>query len=1362
MKLKSIILILAIFLCIFAIIILKNNGAIKKDIITYNAEELTQNEEKLQDLEVGKNAKISSIQILKCKTGTGPFDENDQPGNDSSENNNIVRSFDQITWTIEATMALKNTNSIENYQGGILEIQAEVPENCKNLVEWDEKSMAWAEEKNISVDGRIFTAKYTMPKQEKTVPGKQTLVLVLKVNGASNGLEVKPNITMNLLGNEEKEKQKIIFEKTIVSAAPSYNIKLIQNTELQKKLTVDYGEGNTNGRMYGYGINLQLYNENISKGLKGIEYPKGEITFDLNLKLERSILGSKELEDITNNCTPILWNYKINNPFENYGEIKERTMYWDNIYNRYVLNAPMGNKNNRTYSVYNSGNIKMTQEKEKIHVLITDYDFDGTFPIYNYHYPTFAHNSREYLDNIGCFSVGYFQIFVPDNQASTVQDRNYYLNVSDSNFKAKSISNVNTNTQVANDDDSCTIQHVIYKPGKYAQYMILRDNKCNKFITTTASSGDGYAGIETVFTLGCKFSMDINNDYDIHGADKFVKFDANCVEPVMFNNKEKYKTLAFNGTMKFDVYYVTKKDGTNWLNQDEMNNANIEDMELYKELSEIPNNKLCIGVFLESSEGYLATSSGDNNVVYLPVKVKTNAIIGQTYGFTQRTRYWKESLDRKKYSQAIKTSYNQYPRLEWDSGNKNYIKTEYNESGNIAAGTHSGGWQYGQSILVVGADMKINKEAIDEETSEKKINYDFSKNEYDVTYKLTPIINSYDNINITDAILKIEDNLPKEISYIPGSCNFKEPEIEKNDDGTTKLIWYIYGIENEKIDPIIYKAHIDETVENSTILNSTAIISEIPEIDNNGNKIYKIGNIIEKNRITEVSIQVINLSSYYVYKKTETSVIEKNGDMSFKIVCGNKTEDELNEFRLLDILPYNADSRGTAFNGTYKIKNINLKQIDTITNKEIKNNNIKILITEEKNVRNKITVKDENLELSNIWKNYISGEKIDKEITAILLAGSLKAKTKLEIDILIETSNNEAEDIYKNQVTVQTNKNTEEMQTSIVAVKTINRKIQGKVWEDSNKNGIIDKEEKYISNLKVNLLDDNENIIDEKTTDGNGIYKFEKFKKGKYKVKIQELDSNIQEITLKDVGINKEINNKFNSNGETDILDAFEKSDLPLIEEKYINAGIIIKKIEEKNIEEQEPEPPKNFNISIDKYIKNIIIDGKTQKIQNGKIEKIEVPNKKISKTDINIEYEVIVKNTSEIDSKVQIEEVIPEGLSLVEAKDWKKEGEKYILDLELKAGEEKTLQIKAKWNNSEENFGTKENIVKINEATNDLNLQETDLNDNQSKADLIISIKTGNTKINIIIGILIIIELIIIIIIKKKIKTISWIATKI
>ena len=95
--------------------------------------------------------------------------------------------------------------------------------------------------------------------------------------------------------------------------------------------------------MYGYGFTVQLYNDDESKGLKGLEYPEGEISFDIDLKLERSKLGSSELEDITDECTPILWQYRLNDwTSNNEGLIEGRSMYATNSYNRYCTGLPLG------------------------------------------------------------------------------------------------------------------------------------------------------------------------------------------------------------------------------------------------------------------------------------------------------------------------------------------------------------------------------------------------------------------------------------------------------------------------------------------------------------------------------------------------------------------------------------------------------------------------------------------------------------------------------------------------------------------------------------------------------------------------------------------------------------------------------------------------------------------------------------------------------------------------------------------------------------------------------------------------------------------------------------------------------------
>lgn len=79
---------------------------------------------------------------------------------------------------------------------------------------------------------------------------------------------------------------------------------------------------------------------------------------------------------------------------------------------------------------------------------------------------------------------------------------------------------------------------------------------------------------------------------------------------------------------------------------------------------------------------------------------------------TQRTQVWTDKLDRNIYS--ILHPENEYPTPTWDSGNKQYIKTEYDANGEVITGTHSGGAQYGNTVLAVGANLHGNIKAVTE------------------------------------------------------------------------------------------------------------------------------------------------------------------------------------------------------------------------------------------------------------------------------------------------------------------------------------------------------------------------------------------------------------------------------------------------------------------------------------------------------------------------------------------------------------------------------------------------------------------------------------------------------------------------
>ena len=1097
----------------------------------------------------GDKGYISSAQIIQTKTGTGPWDANDEPGNDSSEDNNIVRSFDQVTWTVDLTMALKSGVVDSGLTGGIINVEATLPETCADVMKWDLDSMKWIEKGNVSTDGRTLTGQYSMLETEITIPGKQTLVFVLGVEGAGNKTEIIPTFTFELEGNEENDKVTITGDKIIVSAKGKYNIKLNRNVQLADKTTVDYGEGNTSGRMYGYSFELQIYNENESKELKGIEYPNGDITFDIDLKLERSRFGSNELEDITDEATPILWNYRVNDWTSTNieGNIPGRNMHTGNGYFLYNLQVPLGKFREAEYSTYNSGNIKITQEGSSLKVVVSDYKLNGTFPYYESSYSANTHRSKIYTENIGTFSVGYMQIFVPDTEASTIENRNYYLTVSDSNMRVTSITNQILTSQMSTSDDTSRISHVIYSPGTYSHITYFYDTNF-KLLSTTTSTGDSKETIGNIVMALSKFEISLYSDNDIYTANKFYKFDGECFEPIYYNNA-RYIKRNMGGNAQFRVWYVTKKDGKNWTSQTELNNANIEDMDIYDNIEDIPENKICVGVYVESIDGYISKYTGDNNGLVIPLKIKETATIGSTYSINVRTQVWTYQLDRNIYS--IVHPENKYPTPTWDSGNLQYIKTEYDENGEIISGTHNGGARWGNTLLAIGANLHGEIKAING-SNEEKVNYDLGKNESIVTYSVEPQLDGNTNITsqIENVTLKAEVTLPQGLTYIPGSSEYGEPEITNNSNGSQTLIWYIYGvISGQAIEPIRFNAQIDNESENGQQYETKFVISEVIGTDG----ISKIGNSKVDFRTSTETINVINLASHRLYKEVEIPIIEKNGQIKYNISYSNNTDETVSDFQLLDILPYNGDSRGTEFEGTYMLESVKVNQMISASTQST--DNLQLFTTNSDNVKS-MTAKDTGIGVDSIWSEKTIGASLNENTTGFAIKGEIVGKSRLDIEITLNTTGNAPENVYANNAMAQVYTDSEQMQTGTVQAQVVSRKIQGKVWEDSNRNGVIDSSEKYLEGTTVKLLNSTNNAeVTRTTTNAQGEYEFTDLAKGTYKVEVAIDD--LHELTDKEVGTNKEINSKFNqSTKQTDEITKLNTISSPEIIEENVNAGI--------------------------------------------------------------------------------------------------------------------------------------------------------------------------------------------------------------
>ena len=187
-----------------------------------------------------------------------------------------------------------------------------------------------------------------------------------------------------------------------------------------------------------------------------------------------------------------------------------------------------------------------------------------------------------------------------------MEDRDYYLTVSDNNMRIISNTGENIVTQMNMSDDSPRVQHVIYKQGSYAHRIMLHTlNGGLSLVSSDPGAGNGRANVGEILRISSGYNISITNDYDIYTANKFIKFDGDCFEPVYYEDNSRYTWETSMGTAKFRIWYVTKKDGSNWTSQTEMNNANIEDMDIYDNIEDIPEDRYCIGLYIETTEGYI-------------------------------------------------------------------------------------------------------------------------------------------------------------------------------------------------------------------------------------------------------------------------------------------------------------------------------------------------------------------------------------------------------------------------------------------------------------------------------------------------------------------------------------------------------------------------------------------------------------------------------------------------------------------------------------------------------------------------------------------------------------------------------------
>ena len=389
------------------------------------------------------------------------------PGDDSSVNNKLVRSFDDITYVLNySVMGDPPQEAYTTDYHTRLRIRAVLhcsPEEASFDITGLSNAgiVSGVDESGNPIQTLTGYWSKTITPKMMGAGGQSELQqenIVVKVYSMENGSLIKPEFEMWFEGNNYSLRPKCSPETVTVSAAPKYNVSIMSNPDLCRTIgydkatksqisrvnSEDTNPDHINCTVTGFGITLQLYNDPSIKGLKGIEIPKDEIEFDLSFKGRLYGPNQKQIDNVAE--APILWAYKENNnssfgrDLDTSSDIIE--MSWDDVdmkerHSHFAYSAAPYNSGGDAQSCYDGGGWVITRSDKtaasgetKLHVKVSGFKFNNdNNPV---KYSGNVESSQLSSNAVKAFSAGYVQMLLPfSNEYSDSLQSGYYQLVMD-------------------------------------------------------------------------------------------------------------------------------------------------------------------------------------------------------------------------------------------------------------------------------------------------------------------------------------------------------------------------------------------------------------------------------------------------------------------------------------------------------------------------------------------------------------------------------------------------------------------------------------------------------------------------------------------------------------------------------------------------------------------------------------------------------------------------------------------------------------------------------------------------------------------------------------------------------------------
>lgn len=609
------------------------------------------------------SAAVSRLRLTDRITGTAPFDADNGRGDDKDETNDIVRSYDTVTYDYEYTLTPDST--MDYYRRTRVGFRFELP-YPKDKVTFDAEKMGWVDHTpgyepkltTETIDGTV-TQVYTCYRlleptsQSPTVnPGTGSIGLSVAVKGAPHGYRFHPTVkawpawdASNPTNTGTHKRAEDTPKDVTVSAKLNLNVRMVNYGNVDRGV-FDFSSGAANapnkdeGKVTGLGLGIALVTEmrwpDRTKGLKGLEAPSGRITYRLRLSNQYSDdtkTGTKH--PMERRWQPLLYDYgHIDNEDPKYG----RTFAWMGDL-RYQAPGVADRADGNDRVARGNTTITTTTGGQGTDVTVS---FDGydtsVFPIHNKLNGTHNKCSTDYMTSdcstmqVGAIHTDVLQFITPTSRdGKTVAQ--YYGNVDqtanitmdDMGLTATGVSGdrlataEDNSNQAATGDDHAGSATTVRIPGTYSTRIRYTHWSNEKSSNDAGTSGDwtqpDYGNGSDSLIQGSKLRLQIGHNIIINSEGDaevmgmgLVKLDPNSIEPVD-DHPDTQPTIPMNvftwgaraakRSNAIPYWYAVKKDGTKWKDYKEQRDTKISGLDYYPTLNEAKRHGTIVGMLFE-------------------------------------------------------------------------------------------------------------------------------------------------------------------------------------------------------------------------------------------------------------------------------------------------------------------------------------------------------------------------------------------------------------------------------------------------------------------------------------------------------------------------------------------------------------------------------------------------------------------------------------------------------------------------------------------------------------------------------------------------------------------------------------------